>query len=192
MVVSLFEPDPINLGLIHQTARWAGSDIAIFPYAASDKDGEAVFVVDPVSGATGALEGTDQVFSIRHYAAQPRSITVKTVALDTFRKNALPPELIKIDVEGHESALIGGTRRTLAEDQPILIFESFGRDPALFSLLQGLQYRLFDAERMVNGLQKTTSFLALPTRYVCRNQNLRALWKHELIRMGLPGLSNAI
>lgn len=92
MVVSLFEPDPMNLDLLHQTAwrGWGGSGIAIVPYAASDIDGEAVFCVDPVSGATGTLESAQQGFSARHYAVSPQMITVKRVRLDTFRRNSLP------------------------------------------------------------------------------------------------------
>ncbi|MBA4375964.1 MAG: hypothetical protein C0401_07310 [Anaerolinea sp.] len=195
MAVSLFEPDPINLDLLHQTALGAGgggSGIAIVPYAASDADGEAVFVVDPVSGATGTLKNTEQEFTVRHYGVSPETIPVKTVALDTFRRNTLPPELIKIDVEGHESAVIRGAQRTLGEDQPILIFESFARDAALFAILHGLEYQLFDAERMTGDLQKTTNFLALPARHVSRFQELEAAWRQELDILGLSSLANAV
>jgi len=107
------------------------------------------------------------------------------VTLDTFRQIARPPELIKIDVEGHESAVIRGARRTLSEDRPILIFESFARDPVLFTILDTLGYQLFDAESMTSDLQKTTNFLALPNRHTCRFQELEAAWRQELLTMGL-------
>lgn len=193
IAVSLFEPDPINLDLLRQTARggWGGSSIAIVPCAASDVDGEALFCVDPVSGSTGTLGSPQQGFSARHYDVSPRMIIVKTVTLDTFRGNSLPPEFLKIDVEGHESAVIRGAQRTLWEDQPILVFESFAQDVALFAVLQGLEYQLFDAERMAGDLQRTTNFLALPTRHVPRVQELRVVWKKELVAVGLPGPSNA-
>jgi len=58
----LFEPDPINLDLIHQTAWRVGdtSGIVILPYAVSETDGEAVFIADPVSGATGAIKKSSE------------------------------------------------------------------------------------------------------------------------------------
>lgn len=190
IAVSLFEPDPINLDLIHKTQdsiKRVSGGIEVCPCAVSDRDGERFFYVDSISGATCALKngGQEEVFIARHYGVSAKMINVKTVAVDTFRENKPSPELIKIDVEGHETAVVRGARKTLGIDGPIVIFECFTQNTALFSLLNSLGYQLFDAERMTNDLRKATNFLALPARHVSHVAALRATWKDQLAAMGL-------
>jgi FkbM family methyltransferase len=58
---------------------------------------------------------------------------------------ALPaPHVIKIDVEGHEHAVLEGARRVIAAHRPMIVLESWHRtdDPAL-AWLEGERYRLF-------------------------------------------------
>lgn len=59
------------------------------------------------------------------------------------------PDLMKIDVEGHETQVLDGARRTLQTARPLVVFESWDRpdDPtamdAPFARLAGLGYRFF-------------------------------------------------
>lgn len=54
-----------------------------------------------------------------------RMIDVQTDTLDNFLsgQNTIKPDLIKIDVEGHEHEVIKGTLKTLIEKRPTLIIE---------------------------------------------------------------------
>jgi FkbM family methyltransferase len=87
------------------------------------------------------------------------------------------PDLIKIDVEGHERAVLGGLRRTIAEARPMLIVESnswaqkedgYG---ALLAEIESLGYRLFmflvdgaTVERRSGDIQECciADYLAVP------------------------------
>jgi FkbM family methyltransferase len=55
-----------------------------------------------------------------------------------------PPHVVKIDVEGHERAVLEGARRIVAAHRPMIVLESWHRrdDPAL-SWLEDERYRLF-------------------------------------------------
>lgn len=77
-----------------------------------------------------------------------RKVTVKTISLDDYcAENVLRPSLIKLDVEGAEHAVLQGSRRLLADDPPVIIFEysakcSPSEDPGLF--LQAHGWTLYD------------------------------------------------
>lgn len=70
-------------------------------------------------------------------------------------KTLIPPDFIKIDVEGHELAVINGAEQTLREHQPVLFMEmaktlrNIGRDfvnenyETTFSKLQSLNYSFY-------------------------------------------------
>ena len=84
------------------------------------------------------------------------TVQVETRTLDSFHLENVG--FLKIDVEGHELAVLRGARGTLAaNDYPPILFESWRPDreqegiPAvklreeLFSFMQGLGYKLEDA-----------------------------------------------
>ena len=60
-----------------------------------------------------------------------------------------PPDVMKIDVEGHEARVLDGARGILRQHQPMIVFESWERpdDPGLtlgpFRVLAGLGYEFF-------------------------------------------------
>ena len=69
--------------------------------------------------------------------------SVQVVTIDSL---GLPRcDLIKVDVEGMEQAVIEGARGTIARHRPALYVENNQRDdsPALISMLQDLGYRLW-------------------------------------------------
>ena len=75
------------------------------------------------------------------------SVRAPVRALDSLDLPA--PDLMKIDVEGHEAEVLEGARRTLENARPLVVFESWYRphDPAAmrapFETLARLGYRFF-------------------------------------------------
>jgi FkbM family methyltransferase len=111
------EPDP-------ELADRASGNIAlndlpqarVINAAASDHSGEAQLyrpgVADTNRGRASLLQHT--------YLTGTTS-TVPTVTVDEI--SAGPVDLIKIDVEGHEAAVVRGASATIARDAPLVIFE---------------------------------------------------------------------
>ncbi len=87
--------------------------------------------------AVGLTSGTTQLYLLRgstcKHSASARnalnsttSITVPTVSLDDYAQRELqghPVELLKVDVEGYEGAVLQGAHRTLRKDKPTLFIE---------------------------------------------------------------------
>ncbi|MBI3452127.1 MAG: FkbM family methyltransferase, partial [Rhodospirillales bacterium] len=112
--VVMFEPDPGNRDLIRRTlAGDMNPNVVVLPYAISDENGEAVFERDPISGATGGLTRDRATFVARNFGIAAPTMTVATHTLDRIMESpkfaAMPPALIKMDIEGAElQALRGG------------------------------------------------------------------------------------
>ena len=72
-------------------------------------------------------------------------ISVPQTTLDTFtQRDGRRPDLIKIDTEGNEAAILQGARKTLATCRPWVIFESWrdtGREE-LLSFFEHLDYKI--------------------------------------------------
>ena len=173
--VRMFEPDPDNLELVRATiCRAALLGITVREVAVSDTRGVRCFGRDWVSGSTGGILENGANYSERQWGVPPTAMTVATVALDDERRVAGTVDLIKIDVEGHEEAVIRGALETIRRDQPILIFECFHGGSEIITTLQPLGYVFTDAERMAADLRTTTNFLALPKRH---RTALDELWR---------------
>jgi FkbM family methyltransferase len=96
-------------------------------------------------------------FSSRHLSVD--SFTVQVDRLDALK---LAPDLIKIDVQGFETQVIGGGLQTIADHQPILIIERPDeRAVAVLGKLGLLPYG-WNGKRLVEGdlTRKNTMFLA--------------------------------
>jgi FkbM family methyltransferase len=60
----------------------------------------------------------------RQQRLQRRGVRIRVLTLDELaRRLPGPPRLIKVDVEGHELAVLRGGSALLAERRPLLIFE---------------------------------------------------------------------
>ena len=183
--VRMFEPDADNALLIRETMRRTGANgIVLREVAVSDVQGQQRFVCDELSGSTGGIEGTESIFSERQWSVSGQTILVDTVTLDQERSRAETVDLIKIDVEGHEEAVIRGGSETLERDQPILIFECFHGATEITGFLYRLGYWVGDAERMTDDLGEATNFLALPSRHRPLLEQLRKAWSDEINRLG--------
>jgi FkbM family methyltransferase len=163
--IRMFEPEPDNLLLIRSTIRRNSMlGVTVRGVAASDTHGTCCFSRDWISGSTGSVLQNDS-YSERAWRVAPRAVTATTVLLDDERRAAGITDLVKIDVEGHEEAVIRGALETIRSDQPILIIECFHRGNEMITALQPLNYVFLDAERMTSVLPATSNFLALPKRY---------------------------
>lgn len=156
-----FEPDSTNLQYLRMNVdkNNLADRVEIRPIGLSSRAGEMTFFADTVTGATGSLE-EDQDFTGTYYgiARQRTSIVVRTID-DEIAAGRAPPDLIKMDVEGHElDALRGGTR-LFATRRPILLVEVMGDKSQVTRLLRDWDYRLIDVvhRRWVPEVQFSTA-----------------------------------
>ena len=84
-VTILFEPDLDNARLLAQTikANHFSSGFVIL-FAVADKFGEARFIVDRASGATGSLQDHSDNASSLHSAYGMKTVAVPTICLDAY------------------------------------------------------------------------------------------------------------
>lgn len=144
--VVMFEPDPTNFALINRTIREnAIVDCEALNVVLSDRCGQANFLVDRASGATGTLEAASQAaheHSLHHDYGMAETIACEMATIDNLIAGGLPaPSLIKIDVEGAEHLVLAGGRTCLAENAPALIVETTNAD--VVQRLRAAGYRVF-------------------------------------------------
>lgn len=131
--IVMFEPDPTNFALIQGTIeKNAVTNCRALNVALADQEGEALFLVDYASGATGSLwEEPDpkNTHSLHHVYQLNETINCRTATIDgLIREGIAPPQLIKIDVEGAERRVIVGGGLCLANYRPTMIVETYEPD----------------------------------------------------------------
>lgn len=131
--VIMFEPDPTNFALIMQTIRKnAIFDCMAINVALAESNGEAAFLIDRASGATGSLKSISQRKDEHsmHYAYQmSETITCRTATIDSLIASGVPPpDVMKIDVEGAEHLVLAGAEFCLINQRPALIIETSNVD----------------------------------------------------------------
>ena len=165
----MFEPDVDNLALLRATVKRAKlRGVFLRPVAASDRTGQREFIRDPISGATGGIASTatnvdQRMFSERQWNVSGEKTMVDAITLDEERRLGGPVDLIKIDVEGHEEAVIAGAIKTIESDQPTIIFECFHGGAEISKCLVALGYVILDVS-CSEPSPRTDNFLALPRR----------------------------
>lgn len=113
-----FEANPKAASEIAANARLNGLDIVVHQKAVSDQSGEVAF------GFVSDFAGNNAVVSSALHEGFRRTVNVKAVALDD-----LPapdgPICLKIDVEGHEAAVIEGARKLLTSSKCVVQMEGY-------------------------------------------------------------------
>ena len=132
--VYAFEPDQRNLPALRVNAALS-SKITVVEKAVSDRSGTVCFAETAQSERSGVSQDGREV----------PAITVDDFAAETGAR----PTLIKIDVEGHDLAVVRGAKRVMAEMQPLILAEfnlnetSANDVDALFGLCQERQYSVW-------------------------------------------------
>ena len=139
-----FEPLPRNTAYLRRHIALNHLDnIEVIEAAVSDQAGEAFFVL----GASSAMG----------HLAESGEIKVKIVTLDALieKQAIVPPDYIKLDVEGAEYHALNGARNLLAAYRPILFLDTHDRTAHAdtVALLQELNYRfeILDGKAMAES-----------------------------------------
>ncbi len=119
--IHTFEPFREAVDLLHQNAALNGitERVTIHDVALSDSAGQAkLHFPDPSHGLLETSASLEAEFR-KEVAGY---LHVETRTLDSYSFDQ-PISVVKIDVEGHEHAVIKGARRMLVEDRPVIFAE---------------------------------------------------------------------
>lgn len=140
--VLAFEPHPRTHALLALNASLR-SNVRCFPFALSDRVGTAMLATPPGNAGMASIETADGAADSRG------AVEVPLRRLDDLAELAgRRVALLKIDVEGHEAAVIRGAQAVLRRDRPAVVFEQLaddiedGSSPAL-DALRGCGYSRF-------------------------------------------------
>jgi FkbM family methyltransferase len=116
-----FEPNPENRKWIARNLSLNAdlmNRVLLESLAVSDRTGTQTFVGSPGS-AVGRLLSDD-----KREESETIDVTVQTVSIDDYvARGHRPPTLIKMDIEGGETAALRGLSRTLTTHRPTVIIE---------------------------------------------------------------------
>lgn len=137
--VLAFEPNPKLFAVLQRAAR---RPVLCRDEALSDCDGQAELLIPGQAGRfsnQGASLNPDKVGEAPHMR-----VTVNTATLDSL--DPPPVGFMKIDVEGHERAVLDGARGVIARDRPTMIIEIEERHTGRLidgelDFVEGLGYR---------------------------------------------------
>lgn len=151
--VVAFEPLPANFHRLRQNLdlNAEGKWVEAVNAAVGDEAGSAQFLVHS-SGAMGKLSG-----SAGREVQYEHELPVEIVTIDDFvlEHDRRAPNLIKIDVEGGERAVLTGMRKVLRRYRPALLLELHGEQAArdCTDILNEAEYkmRLLEPDREIDG-----------------------------------------
>lgn len=137
-----FEPFAPVREKFEQRVRLNGlSHIDIFPVGLADIDGQAHYYQPlTINQGTGSfLAGTNPENSRR-----PTLLPVARGDQLIEERNLLPPDLLKLDVEGSEKLVLGGFGRTIRRYRPVILSEMSEASRWLFGGEAGLRAVLYE------------------------------------------------
>jgi FkbM family methyltransferase len=155
-VVYAFEPQPQQVDYLREAfSAMRYDNVVLVPMAVSEKCGEMPLYASPIAGRTheASLEhvgwapptsaGGDGAVGSAH----PTMLVFVTTLDDFFAERPHGPHFLKIDVEGHELAVLQGARETLKKHRPTILVECETRHRPdhdvrpVFAQLESLGYR---------------------------------------------------
>jgi FkbM family methyltransferase len=138
------EPDDACCALLRRSCAMqpqGHAPVSILNAAISDGVGIAAFTIAARGRSANhltAFNGSTATGAVRS------TVTVETVDLDNLLGVRGPPQVLKIDVEGAETAVLRGGTRVLSHHPTILVEVSNCNAEECTRLLTGQHYRLFD------------------------------------------------
>jgi len=137
--------------------KYKNKNVKVFNLALSDSSGESPFVHVEDAPAYSGLK-------IRKYPSfvkKIKSLTIKTDTLDHILHGLPCPDLVKIDVEGAEWAVLKGATATLKYCKPLIIFEcgkgaadKYGTSPEKFwNWVKHYGYNIYTLKSFLNQKQ---------------------------------------
>ncbi|MCX7697934.1 MAG: FkbM family methyltransferase [Candidatus Goldbacteria bacterium] len=138
-MVYAFEPLPRNLKYLnnHLTLNKL-LNVKIIPYAVSFKKGYSKLL----------FENENQSFIAR--LDVNGNLKINTICIDELVKNnlILSPNIIKIDVEGHELQVLMGAKQTLINFKPIIFvaLDNMNTKKNIFDFLTNLGYNIYNLD----------------------------------------------
>lgn len=158
--VVAFEPFHLALSYLHGNIRRNNlSNIEVHSIVLADRTGTCRFTYDPVTLYTSHISAEGE-----------QGVELPSADLDSYIESAslLPPDLIKMDVEGADTAILLGMKRCLQQYKPIVFLEGGIRDErdriVAISFLKDLGFSIWNLRRTEQLLDTTSEyeFLAIP------------------------------
>ena len=133
--IHLVEANPRLVPLLQRSVSEAGLDVTLHALAASDSAGSATLRITNRTSGQSSLEPRD---------GADRTVRVETARIDDLVAPGHERCLFKIDVEGHEPAVLGGMTKTLEGCERWLgLVEHFRRpaplDPTLIPYIRAVR-----------------------------------------------------
>lgn len=159
-----FEPDPFLAGLLYRTrnAQRLAQRLDVLPLAVAGSFGVADF---SIASKDRALNHLAAFTGNPHTWGERDRLAVVTVTLEWLASQLPAPNVIKVDVEGAERAVLEGAGTDLlTRIRPAWIVEVAAEHAAaLTDILRRADYRLFDASKPGRALSAPAwNTLALP------------------------------
>ena len=142
--VAAFEPEPASFAAVQRNLRLNDlRNVLLMQKAVSSSPGEGV--LDAQNPATAHLVNGSLTPS-----GKPVRVEVTSVDAFVTEHPELVPSAVKVDVEGHEAAVLLGMARTLDEHRPIVIVELHEAGRGFVSILESAGYALSVLEGSVS------------------------------------------
>ena len=133
--VIAIEPQPVVLNQLRANLQQFGTDrYCVFPIALSGSDGKANFYISPTNkGASWLATSNDLSQCVVDVLSGPSFV----------RLSKCDPDLIKIDVEGHEKEALSSLLPALRRLPRAIVYEDNQHTTSLRSLLRNFGYKVF-------------------------------------------------